>query len=274
MTDPVPIAKFAEIGGGLRIHYHEQGEGRPLVFLHGSGPGASGFSNFRHNFPFFAERGFRVLVPDTLGFGHSSKPDDVDYAMDFVLGALERFLDQTSVKSAAVIGNSHGGALAMSLALKRPELVEKLVLMAPGGLERRETYLEMKGIRAMLKVFLSPEALTRDSMKKLFSLQLYNPALITDQVIEERLVIAETQPKRVLTTLQVPDLSSELGQIKCPVFGLWGADDQFCPVSGALKIAENCPDARVLLLSRCGHWVMVEYPDLFNRLVLDFLKLC
>jgi 4,5:9,10-diseco-3-hydroxy-5,9,17-trioxoandrosta-1(10),2-diene-4-oate hydrolase len=272
MTSPVPIGKFAEIGGGLRIHYHEQGNGEPLLFLHGSGPGASGFSNFRGNFPFFAERGFRVLVPDTLGFGYSSKPDDVDYGMERVLGALERFLDQQSLESAAVIGNSHGGALAISLALKRPELVKKLVLMAPGGLERRETYLEMKGIRAMMKVFLSPDGLTRESMKKLFSLQLFDSGLITDQIIEERLAIAETQPKRVLTTLGVPELTPELGRIKCPVFGLWGVDDQFCPVSGALKIAQNCPDSRVLLLSRCGHWVMVEYPDLFNRLVLDFLN--
>ena len=67
------------------------------MFLHGSGPGASGFSNFRGNYPFFAERGFRVLVPDTLGFGYSSKPDDVDYGLDFVLGALERFLDRAAV---------------------------------------------------------------------------------------------------------------------------------------------------------------------------------
>ena len=81
----VPEGSYVEIGDGLRMHYHEAGTGTPLLFLHGSGPGASGWSNFKHNFPFFAERGHRALVVDNLGFGHSSKPD-VDYGMDFIVG--------------------------------------------------------------------------------------------------------------------------------------------------------------------------------------------
>jgi 4,5:9,10-diseco-3-hydroxy-5,9,17-trioxoandrosta-1(10),2-diene-4-oate hydrolase len=273
MTTPaVPVAKFAEIGGGLRVHYHEQGQGQPLLFLHGSGPGASGWSNFRRNFPFFAERGFRALVPDTLGYGYSSKPDDRDYALDFLVGGVESFLDTLGVKKCAVIGNSHGGAMSIALALKRPGLVEKLVLMAPGGLEEREAYMQMRGIRTMMKAFTSPDGITRDSMRKVFALQLFDPALVTDEIIEERFQIAESQPKRVLTSMQVPHLAPELGKIECPVFGLWGVNDQFCPVSGAMRIAEGCKNSRVLLLSRCGHWVMVEYADLFNRLCLDFLR--
>jgi 4,5:9,10-diseco-3-hydroxy-5,9,17-trioxoandrosta-1(10),2-diene-4-oate hydrolase len=137
----VPVGRFADVGNGLKLHYHEQGQGPVLLFLHGSGPGASGYSNFKRNYPFLAERGFRVLVPDTLGFGHSSKPDDVDYTLDFLSGILERFLAGVGVTECAVVGNSHGGALAISLALRRPELVKKLILMAPGGLETREVYM-------------------------------------------------------------------------------------------------------------------------------------
>jgi 4,5:9,10-diseco-3-hydroxy-5,9,17-trioxoandrosta-1(10),2-diene-4-oate hydrolase len=268
----VPVGRYADVGGGRRVHFHEQGQGFPLLFLHGSGPGASGFSNFRGNFPFFAERGFRALVPDTLGYGHSSKPDDVDYTLDFLVGAVERFLEAQGVTECAVVGNSHGGAMSIALALKRPELVKKLVLMAPGGLEQREAYLEMKGIRTMVKAFMSPEGITRESMRKVFALQLFDAALVTDELIEERFQIAATQPKRVLTSMQVPHLAPELGKIQCPVFGLWGVNDQFCPVSGAMRIAEGCRDARVLVLSRCGHWVMVEHAALFNRMCLDFLE--
>jgi 4,5:9,10-diseco-3-hydroxy-5,9,17-trioxoandrosta-1(10),2-diene-4-oate hydrolase len=271
-TQPaVPVGQFAEIGDGLRIHYHEQGQGFPLLFLHGSGPGASGWRNFRRNFAFFAERGFRTLVPDTLGYGYSSKPEDVDYTLDFLVDKIERFLDALAVDRACVIGNSHGGAMSIALALKRPALVKKLVLMAPGGLEPREAYMQMKGIRGMLKAFTSPDGMTRESLRRVFSLQLFDPALITDQIIEERFQIAETQPRRVLTSMQVPQLAPELGKIECPVFGLWGTNDQFCPVSGAMKIVEGCPNARMLVLSRCGHWVMVEHAALFNRLVHDFL---
>jgi 4,5:9,10-diseco-3-hydroxy-5,9,17-trioxoandrosta-1(10),2-diene-4-oate hydrolase len=267
----VPEGKYAEIGDGLRVHYHDAGAGPAVVFLHGSGPGASGWSNFRRNYPYFAERGFRTIVPDTLGFGYSSKPDTVDYAFDFVLGGLERFLGAMGVERCSVVGNSHGGALAMGLALRRPELVERLVLMAPGGLEEREVYVRMEGIRAMFKALTDPAGLTLESMRRVFELQLFDRALVTNELLQQRLEIALLQPKRVMTSLQVPHLAPELPRIACPVFGLWGTDDKFCPVSGATTLAKGCKNARVLLLSQCGHWVMVERPSLFNDACTRFL---
>jgi 4,5:9,10-diseco-3-hydroxy-5,9,17-trioxoandrosta-1(10),2-diene-4-oate hydrolase len=268
----VPRGKMADIGDGLSVHYHEEGTGDVVLFLHGSGPGASGWSNFRRNYPVIAQAGFRTIVPDTLGYGYSSKPDNIDYTMDFLEGALERFLGKIGVSRCAVIGNSHGGAMAIQLALNRPELVSKLVLMAPGGLEEREAYMKMEGIRAMMKAFLDPAGITRESIRKVFSLQLFDPSLVTDEVLDERAEIANLQPKRVLTSMQVPHLAPELSKIQCPVFGLWGMNDKFCPVSGATRIAESCKRARVLLLNECGHWVMVEHRDVFNRLCVDFLR--
>lgn len=272
MAKAVPEGRFADIGGGLRIHYQEAGEGEVVVFLHGSGPGASGYSNFRRNYPRFAAQGFRVLVPDTLGFGYSSQPDDVDYGMEFVAGGVRRFLDSLGVKRCAIVGNSHGGAMAIQLALDHPELVSKLVLMAPGGLEVREAYMKMEGIRTMMKVFLGPDGITREGMRRVFGLQLHDAGMLTEEILDERLEIAQTQPKRVLTSLGVPHLTPELGRIQCPVFGLWGVNDKFCPVSGAMHLATGCKRARVLMLSDCGHWVMVEHAELFNRLSIDFLR--
>ena len=262
----------ADVGDGHRLHYLSAGSGEPVLFLHGSGPGASGYSNFKGNHPHFAEAGFRVLVPDTLGFGRSSKPENVDYAMAFLVEKLVRFLDQVGVSRCAAIGNSHGGALAIQLALTHPALVDKLVLMAPGGLEERETYMKMEGIRTMMSVFLSKEGITREGMRKVFGLQLHDPRMLTDEIVEERFQIAEHQPKRVLTSLNVPHLTPKLGELRCPVFTLWGVNDKFCPVSGAMRIAQACQRSRVMLLSECGHWVMVEHTDLFNRLCLDFLR--
>ena len=271
-VDAVPEATYVEIGDGLKVHYHEAGDpSAPVVlFLHGSGPGASGWSNFKQNYPYFAEHGYRVLIPDTLGFGYSSKPD-VDYGMDFVVGAHKRFLDALGVTSCAVVGNSHGGASAISLALAHPELVSSLVLMAPGGLEVTETYMKMAGIRTMMKVFMAPGGLTAEGMRKVFGLQLFDPEQVTDEVIQERLQVAELQHKRVLSTLRVPHLTPRLPELSCPVFALWGMNDQFCPVSGATRIAEHVAGSRVMLLSNCGHWVMVEHTAMFNRLCVDFL---
>jgi 4,5:9,10-diseco-3-hydroxy-5,9,17-trioxoandrosta-1(10),2-diene-4-oate hydrolase len=271
-SSAVPEGKYADVGAGLRVHYQEQGEGPVVLFLHGSGPGASGYSNFRRNYPVFAEQGFRVVVPDTLGFGYSSKPDDVDYTLDFLAGAVERLTRELGIERCAVVGNSHGGAMAIKLALDRPDLVDRLVLMAPGGLEVREAYGKMEGIRTMMKVFLGPEGITREGMRRVFGLQLFDPAMLTEEILDERVAIAQTQPKRVLTSMAVPHLAPELGRIRCPVFAFWGMNDKFCPVSGATTIAERCPRSRVLLLSECGHWVMVERTELFNRLSIDFLR--
>jgi 4,5:9,10-diseco-3-hydroxy-5,9,17-trioxoandrosta-1(10),2-diene-4-oate hydrolase len=271
MTAAVPKGKLADIGDGLRIHYHEAGDGPPVLFLHGSGPGASGWSNFKQNYPYFAEHGFRALVPDTLGFGYSSKPE-LDYHLDVLVGGVARFLDAVGVDRCAVVGNSHGGAMAIQLALSHPDRVSKLILMAPGGLEQRETYMKMSGIRSMMKAVMAPEGITRDSMRRVFGKQLYDPAQITDAIIEERYQIAVTQPKRVLSTMVVPYLAPRLAELTCPVFALWGTDDQFCPVSGATTIANEVRGSRVMLLSSCGHWVMVERADLYNRLCVDFLN--
>src|SRR5438093_1276353 len=104
MSGAVPEGKFADIGDGLRVHYHEAGSGPPVVFLHGSGPGASGWSNFRRNYPEVAAGGFRTLVPDTLGFGYSSKPD-CEYGLAFLVAALARFLDSLAIEKVALVGN-------------------------------------------------------------------------------------------------------------------------------------------------------------------------
>jgi 4,5:9,10-diseco-3-hydroxy-5,9,17-trioxoandrosta-1(10),2-diene-4-oate hydrolase len=267
----IPEGQYVDIGDGLSIHYQDAGRGEPVVFFHGSGPGASGYSNFKRNYPHLAERGFRTLVPDTLGFGYSSKPEGVDFGLDFVAGAMVRFLDKLGLDKVTLVGNSHGGAMAIKIALDHPERVSRLVLMAPGGLEEREVYMKMEGIRTMMKVFLAPEGITRDGMRTVFGHQLYDVSQLTEEILDERCAIAPLQPKRVLTSLAVPHLTPRLEELTCPVLGFWGVNDKFCPVSGAQAIATKVPKARVITLSHCGHWVMVEYPDLFNRMTLDFL---
>jgi len=267
----MPEDQYVDVGDGHRLHVLDIGQGPAVVFLHGSGPGASGWSNFRRNYPVFVELGFRTVVIDTLGFGRSSKPDDVDYGLEFLCGLLRRALAALGIDRCAVVGNSHGGALAIRLALDAPDLVERLVLMAPGGLETRETYMAMAGIRAMVKLVLGKEGVSREGLRGVLSLQLFDPSILDDDLVDERLEVALEQPRRVLSSLSVPNLAPEVPRLACPVFGLWGMNDQFCPVSGALTLA-GAPRARVMVINHCGHWVMIERPGLFNRLAIDFLR--
>ena len=267
----LPEGRYAELDG-LRVHYHDVGQGPVVLFLHGSGPGASGHSNFKLNYPAFAEAGFRCLVPDTLGFGFSDKPTDQPYTLERMVGVTRALLDHLEIERCVVVGNSMGGAMSIRLALDCPERVERLVLMAPGGLESRETYMAMRGIRRMIKAIFGGGGLTRESLRKVFELQLFNPDDIDDATLDERLEAAADQPPEVTSTMRIPDQTELLGDLSCPVLGFWGVDDQFCPVSGAMKLATRVSDCRVTLLSGCGHWVMVERTELFNRRSVEFLR--
>jgi len=273
VVEAVPEGKYAEVGAGITMHYHVAGplNGEAVCFVHGSGPGASGWSNFKGNFPPLAEHGFRTIVPDTMGYGYSTKPAEGSYSLADVAAQYKSLLDTLGVEKASLVGNSQGGAIAITMALEYPDLVGRLVLMAPGALEEREVYMEMEGIRTMIRV-LYKEGVSRETMRKVFSLQLYDASYITEEVIEERFQVAQTQHPDNIARIQVVNLAGRLNEVRCPVLCFWGADDKFCPPSGAATIASRCPAARTMLISRCGHWVMVEYPELFNRLTLQFLK--
>ena len=82
----------------------------------------------------------------------------------------------------------------------------------------------------------------------------------------------QTQNAQVLTTMVVPNVADRLGELQCPVLVFWGMDEQMMPESGILKLAKGCKDVRVVLVSQCGHWVMAEHRELFNRTTVDFLQ--
>jgi 4,5:9,10-diseco-3-hydroxy-5,9,17-trioxoandrosta-1(10),2-diene-4-oate hydrolase len=267
---PIPEGKYVETDGGLRIHYHEGGKGEAVVFLHGSGPGASGYSNFKGNYPVFAEAGYRAIVPDLLGFGLSSKPD-TNYVLDFFVDSIHRLLTKLRIDRCTLLGNSLGGAIALKYALDHPTVVGRLILMAPGGIEELPVYLQMEGIKRMIEVFTAGPMDT-ESMRRLLTLQLYDASHITAELLAERVGVCAMQPRTVLSTMRVPNMTERLAEIRCPVLGFWGSNDRFNPVGGAMKIVERAAQARFTILNRCGHWVMVEHRDFFNRACVDFLR--
>lgn len=267
---PIPLDRFIELDNGLRLHYLDVGKGPVVVWLHGSGPGASGYSNFKGNYPAFAAAGFRNIVLDLPGFGRSDKPADVQYNLDFFVANLNAFLGRIGVAKCTLLGNSLGGAIALGQALAHPDTVERLILMAPGGVEERETYFKMEGIVRMVETF-AKGPMGPLEMRHVMSLQVFDPSMLDDSIINERAAIAPSQPANLFSTMMVPNMTTRLHEIKAPIFGFWGTDDKFNPHTGALKVIENAPNARMILLNRCGHWVQVEHSDLFNRSCIDFL---
>lgn len=275
MTAPAkPASHFLTVNGGINIHYGELGpvNGHPILFLQGSGPGASGWLNFRYNAQAFADAGYRVIIPDLPGFGDSDKPD-TDYTLDFFVQTVIEFADQLDVSRFALVGNSLGGAISLGLALAHPQRISHLILMGCGGLEDQMTYFQtMSGIQAMTRIPLDSPDFTPAYLKEVLQLIVHDPSFITDELIAERFRVLKTQNSSVFKRMVIPNLSARLAEISQPVLGFWGGQDNFCPVSGAEKIVKHCPNAQMITLSQCGHWAMIEHADLFNRRSLEFLE--
>jgi len=272
-TSPIPIGHFADIGQGQQIHYHAAGpaDGEVVIFLHGAGGGASGYSNFKGNYPEFARAGYRCIVPDMLGFGLSSKPDIPMYDLDFFVAGVKGLVDALGLKDITLLGNSLGGAVALGYALACPDEVKRLILMAPGGVEDIDTYLAMPGIANMFAVYKAGKT-GPEAMREVMRMQLFDPSLLTEEIINERAPLAALQTQAARSVMKVPNMTERLHELRCPIFGFWGVNDSFNPVGGAMKVVQHAPQARMLLVNRCGHWVQVEHRELFNRQCLDFLS--
>jgi 4,5:9,10-diseco-3-hydroxy-5,9,17-trioxoandrosta-1(10),2-diene-4-oate hydrolase len=266
-----PFGRTMQLRQGHEMHYLEEGRGPPVVFVHGSGPGVNAYSNFFPNYRVIAAAGFRCVLPDMIGFGWSSKPTGIDYTFELFVPTLLEFLDQLEIRRCVLVGNSLGGAISMKLAIDHPERVEKLIVMGPGGIESRETYFKMPGIQKMVSQFVG-SGFDRPGLRRLLELLAYDPHTITDELLEQRWNVLQTQPKEVLSRMSITDLTPQLPQLRGPLLGFWGVEDQFCPASGYEKILRAVPDSRFIMYSRCGHWAMIERAADFNRHVIEFLQ--
>lgn len=262
---------FLTLGCGFEFHYHLIGNGPCVLFLHGSGTGASGMTNFRGNFQSFVDNGFSVLIPDLPGYGFSSKPEDEIYSLDYFNSKLSSLLEALNIQKVSIVGNSLGGALALGMAINTPELVEKLILMAPGGLEDQEEYSKMPGIQKLLGDFLGGP-MTPEKVKGLLKLFPYNSEIVTQQMIDDRLEVLPLMNQQVLASMQIPNLTKHLQEVRVPILSIWGLSDQFIPIRGSETLEKCCNDVRTISFKECGHWVMIEKADEFNNYCISFLK--
>lgn len=263
------------VASGHEIHVAEAGDGDPVVFLHGSGPGAAGASNFRDNVGAFVAAGHRVILPDLIGYGASSKPEGIDYTLELFTGTVLEALRLHGVKRAPLVGNSLGGGIAVQIALDHPDFVPAMVLMAPGCLAEQASYFAMPGIARMKSSFGSPDFSLEEQRKLLGN--LVHPdwsKRISNELVVERFEVARTQPKDVLARMRTPNLAPRLGELACPIFVMWGRDDEFCPEAHGRLFLESCRDARVMTFARTGHWVQVERAAEFNLYATSFLNAC
>lgn len=271
--------------GELKLHYHEAGEGAgtPVVLLHGGGPGASAWSNFGPSLEVFS-RSARTLLPDQPGFGHSGKPDVRGHFFTFSADALAALLDERGIDRVHLVGNSLGGGTAVRFALDRPDRVERLALMGPGGLSLNVFSPDpTEGVKRLYQ-FGGGEGPTREKLKAFLRTLVHDPSLITDELVEERFRNAsDPDSLRAMASMgrsfAHPDtyeqglLWREAHRLRHEVLLMWGREDRVNPLDGALAALKLIPKAQLHVFGECGHWAQLEKFEEFHRLVSGFLGL-
>ncbi len=258
--------------GGIVTNYHDQGQGDPVLLLHGSGPGVSAWANWRLVIPHLAGN-FRVIAPDIVGFGFTERPDDIRYDMETWLRHALDFLDAMELEQAHVVGNSFGGSLAVALAVHAPERVSRLVLMGSVGLEFELT----EGLD--LTWGYTPSL---DNMRRLLDLFAYNRELVTDELAQLRYE-ASLRPgvqesyaamfpaPRQDGIRKICSSEADVGNIEHETLIIHGRDDRIIPVSCSENLFKCIKNSQLHIFGNCGHWTQIEHNQRFNKLVTDFL---
>lgn len=186
---PTNLASRTVAVQGTKLHFHEAGVGETLVLLHGGGPGASGWSNFGGNVAALAEQ-FHVVVPDQPGYGLADKPEfDGDY-WTFAARCIADLLSSLGVEKAHFVGNSMGGGTTVRLALDRPDCIDRMILMGPAGVSVNVvTPHPSEGLKILSSFYDAPGP-SRDRMAAFIRMMVFDPAMVTDELITERLEAA------------------------------------------------------------------------------------
>jgi len=269
---------------GRPIFVTEKGTGPAVVLLHGGGPGASGVSNYSRNIDALAAH-FRVIVPDMPGYGRSAKHLDHTDPFGYLATSIRGLLDEMSIPTAYLVGNSYGGAAALRLAMDCPGRVGKLVLMGPGGIGTTRA-LPTDGLTRLLSYY-GGDGPSREKLATFIRTYLvYDGAAVPEDLIDIRYqasldpeVIANPPLRRpsgpfALRTLWRMDLTrdSRLNKLQTPTLILWGRDDKVNRPAGGPMLLNAMPNAELVMTSHTGHWMQWERAELFNALVAEFLS--
>jgi len=250
-------------------HYYKVGKGKPVILLHGSGPGVSAYQNWGGLIPELGQK-YQVIAPDIAGFGETELRGDAKYGIKFWVAHLTGLMDKLGIEKAYMVGNSFGGALSIGMAIWQPTRVEKIFLMGtPAG-----DFKITDGLRAGREYEPSYEG-----MKKVLSNFPFDPTIITEEMIRERYE-ASNKPgtHEALRKLMPPPKDGAdsivkafpaalIQRIKCPVTVVHGKQDKVVPPACGQLIFDTLPQADLHMFGNCGHWVQKERKQDFMQLL-------
>jgi len=274
---------------GIRIHYVEQGEGFPVVLLHGF---PELWYSWRHQIPALAAAGLRAIAPDLRGYGETDKPAELEaYDMEHLVGDLVGLLDALEIEKAVIVGHDWGGMVVWSAALMAPERVERVVgvntpLLPRSALPPTKVIKDSGDNRVQYMIFFQEPGraeafFERDlegSLRRFYFGAGSRPGYMSDEDVQ---VYVEAFRKGGLTGPlnfyrnidrnweQAAALEGK--QVTCPALMVMAEKDPVLRPELTAGMETRAPNLRKELIRDCGHWTQQEKAEELNRLLVDFL---
>jgi 2-hydroxymuconate-semialdehyde hydrolase len=253
-------------------NYHDAGAGKPVLLIHGSGPGVTAWANWRGVIPGLSEHA-RVIAPDMLGFGYTQCSLKEPLDLDAWVAQIVTLLDALDIDSLSIVGNSFGGAVALAFAVKYPHRVQRLVLMGAvgisfpltDGLNKVWGYRPSLGaMEELLRVFAFDHSIITNDL-----VAMRYAASIRDDV-QTRFAQLFPEPRQQGIDMLAQD-EATIRKLQIPTLLVHGREDKVIPLAMSLRMAELLPNADLHVFAKCGHWVQIERQQAFLKLVSDFL---
>lgn len=214
-----------------------------------------------------------VIAPDLVGFGFTERPVGIDYNLTTWVEHAIGVLDALNIERVHVIGNSFGGALAIALAARYPERIDRMVLMGAVGVAHDIT----EGLNAVWGYEPSTE-----NMLAIMEFFAYDDSLVNGDLaqlryeasmrpgVQEAFAAMFPEPRQqALDALCTPE--EQIRGIKAPTLIVHGRDDRVIPLATSLQLLELIDESQLHVFGKCGHWTQIEKSEAFAELVIDFL---
>ncbi|MGF7160947.1 pimeloyl-ACP methyl ester carboxylesterase [Rhodoligotrophos appendicifer] len=273
--------------GGYDTFLTEEGQGSPVMLLHGSSIAVDGRLTWFRTTPVLAER-HRVIVYDQPGFGRSEIPRDRQY-LDRLARSVhaQHVLEALDLSKVTLVGHSEGAFIATKLALDNPDRVSKLIIVTSGGTSPRlggdmdadwqaasAIAYDYKGRSVDEETFVRSEGHLRHSDDPEFETILrhnFRQAVQSGNVDCFLSLASQRSEYGDYTSVQEKHILPFLPQLKIPTLLVWAGADATVPVARGLALAHLIPTAEMHVFPRSGHWVMHEASAGFNRLLESWI---
>ena len=273
MTDPKLTHEFAMVEGH-RIAYLDEGDGPPLILLHGI-PTSSLL--WRNVIPDLAQTR-RVIAPDMLNYGRSDKPLRADVSIAAQARILVGLMDALGLSRVDLAAHDIGGGVAQIVAVRHPERVNRLILASaicfdswpipefePLQEDGAEAGMSLKAFDAMLRDFLPQGVAAEDGLSSEATEIMLHPWA------NEAGKAALFRNFRRLNPEYTMAVARELETLDLPTLVLWGDKDPFQKPAYAQRLADTIPCARVAWITGAAHWIMEEQPQAVAAEISGFL---